>query len=300
MSQISASRRLIIFCLGLMLSSTISCSGGGGGDGSGDGNGGGGSGTDSVDVWKVEAGVTVDGCRERISDVNQKFTVSRVGDAVAVDDTLLTLSGVTTGDGFTAVADAPSVSCSRHYEVAFSGETDTTATVNLSVKSVCGANTCENRWSGVATKQNVATQKDEAVFSEEESLNPKVTGANCIPPIADIGYRPSLFECFGNSAVLARGNVRNAYSIVVRRLGQFNDRDPRNPSCGTAECSPYKTQQRIDLAPYRVNCLGASGFDPIFNEVTRISVKYTAAIEDKNDPRQFEQYCLSNKRADLN
>ena len=100
--------------------------------------------------------------------------------------------------------------------------------------------------------------------------------------------------------MLARGFVRSAYSIVVRRIGQFNDRDPRNTGCATNRCSPYKTQQKIELPEYQVNCLGDSGFSDLFSEVTRISVKFTAAVNDSLDPSQFQQYCLAKKKSSLN
>ena len=127
-----------------------------------------------------------------------------------------------------------------------------------------------------------------------------VNGERCIDPIPQVGYRPSLFECNGNAAILLRGNLRNAYSVVVRRLGQFNDRDPNNPGCGTNRCSPYKVQKRIELSEYQVNCLGASGYSSEFDGVTRISIKFAPAVSDPTDPSQFEQYCLVNKKGDLN
>ena len=127
-----------------------------------------------------------------------------------------------------------------------------------------------------------------------------ITGENCVPAVPEVGYRPSLYECNGNAAVLLRGDFRGAYSVVVRRQGQFNDRDPKNPSCGTNRCSPYKTQKRIELPDYQVNCLGGSGYSPEYAEVTRISIKFTALITDADNPNQFQQYCIPNTTNDLN
>ncbi len=135
-------------------------------------------------------------------------------------------------------------------------------------------------------------------FAPTESF--AVNGENCIPPIPQVGYRPSLYECNGNAAVLLRDQLRNNYSVVVRRNGQFNDRDPKNPSCGTNRCSPYKTQKRIELPEYQVNCLGGSGYSAEFSDVRRISIKFEALVTNPKDPNQFEQYCLDNKQADLN
>ena len=127
-----------------------------------------------------------------------------------------------------------------------------------------------------------------------------VNGERCVPATSDVGYRPSLFECNGNAAILLRGKLRNNYSVVVRTIGQFNDRDPKNPSCGTNRCSPYKTQKRIELPEYQVNCLGDSGFSDYFNTVTRISIKFTALVSNPTDSSQFEQYCLDDKQSALN
>ena len=127
-----------------------------------------------------------------------------------------------------------------------------------------------------------------------------VNGENCVPPVGNVGYRPSLFECNGNAAVLFRGGLRNNYSVVVRANGQFNDRDPANPSCGTNRCSPYKTQKRIELPEYQVNCLGDSGYSGNFARVKRISVKFTAAVTNPRDEGQFQQYCLDDVTRILN
>ena len=128
-----------------------------------------------------------------------------------------------------------------------------------------------------------------------------VTGEACIAPVpAEIGYRPSLFECNGNAAVLLRGSYRNAYSVVVRRNGQFNDRDPNNTSCSSARCSPYKVQKKIELPEYQVNCLGGSGYSDEYKDVKRISIKFQADVTNGKDETQFNQWCLDNKQADLN
>ena len=127
-----------------------------------------------------------------------------------------------------------------------------------------------------------------------------VNGENCVRPVSDVGYRPSLFECNGNAAVLFRNNLRNNYSVVVRANGQFNDRDPANTSCGSNRCSPYKTQKRIELPEYQVNCLGDSGFSGNFARVRRISVKFGALVTNPRDENQFQQYCLDDVTKSFN
>ena len=128
----------------------------------------------------------------------------------------------------------------------------------------------------------------------------KVTGENCVAPVPEVGYRPSLYECNGNAAILLRGSFRNAYSVVLRRRGQYNDRDPHNVGCGTNRCSPYKVQKKIELSEYQVNCLGGSGYSELIQLSTRISVKFTAKVTNSLDPNQFQQYCLASTETDLN
>jgi len=128
----------------------------------------------------------------------------------------------------------------------------------------------------------------------------KVSGSDCVPPVPEVGYRPSLFECNGNAAILLRGSFRSAYSVVVRRDGQFNDRDPLNPSCATNRCSPFKVQKRIELPEYEVNCLGETGYSDNYTQVNRISIKFRADISNALDPSQFQQYCLNSRTSDLN
>ena len=127
-----------------------------------------------------------------------------------------------------------------------------------------------------------------------------VTGNDCVPLVPEIGYRPSLFECNGNAAILMRGDMRKAYSVVLRWVGAYNDRDPNNVSCATNRCSPFKVQKRIELPEYQVNCLGASGYSDYLRMATRISVKFTAAVTNSLDPSQFQQYCLDTKTKSLN
>ena len=141
-------------------------------------------------------------------------------------------------------------------------------------------------------------------FSQEASdistVDTRVSGELCVPIVPQVGYRPSVFECNGNAAILLRGDFRNAYSVVLRARGQYNDRDPNNTSCSSARCSPYKVQKRIELPEYEVNCLGGSGYSDLVARATRISIKFTADIHNSLDPSQFQQYCLPNTRAAVN
>ena len=128
-----------------------------------------------------------------------------------------------------------------------------------------------------------------------------VSGDGCVPATPDIGYRPSLFECNGNAAVILRNGFRDAYSVVVRRFNaQYNDRDPDNTGCSTNECSPYKTQEIQEYPEYQVRCLGGSGYSDKYTTVTRISVKFTAVVTNSRDTSQFQQYCIPNVESPFN
>jgi hypothetical protein len=144
----------------------------------------------------------------------------------------------------------------------------------------------------------VSLSKD-ALAQERISVGPD-GGDNCInPPPAEIGYRPSLFECNGNAAILLRGRFRNIYSVVLRRNGAKNDRDRFNPGCALAKCSPFKVQKTIELPDQEVNCLGDTGFGTEIGLANRISIKFRADITNANDHSQFEQYCLLEKQNSL-
>lgn len=133
-----------------------------------------------------------------------------------------------------------------------------------------------------------------------ESVGPD-KGDYCISPVPpEIGYRPSLFECNGNAAILLRGDVRKAYSVVLRRNGFRNDRGRENPECSLASCSPFKVQKRIELPAYRVNCLGDNGFGVELGLANRIAIKFQAAVSNARDPEQYQQYCLKTKKSSIN
>lgn len=247
------------------------------------GGGGGGGSSVSGSQLLVEANVSRDTCNERLAPVRQVFTFSDG----AADTGILTIPTVEVDGATTGGFEETSGECTRRYSVEFRDQL-----VTLLSQTTCPTSACETEWRGTAS---------EVVVAAPNALETKISGENCNPNIpSTVAYRPSAFECNGNSAILMGANQRNNHSVVVRRNGQFNDRDPNNPTCSTNRCSPYKTQKRIELPQYQVNCLGASGFSPEFSSVLRMSIKYTAQITNKNDTGQFEQYCLNNVQADLN
>ena len=276
------------------------CGGGGGGGSSSGGGGVGGT------TYRVQAAVQSDSCGERLAPVNQLFTI----DGNTVDTSLVTLTGESVGGGVHTTFTETNGDCTRTYEATLTDISSASLNAELLARTQCGSSTCETRWRGIGTAENsrdlleselAAAEEGAADELEADGLDPRVRGENCNPNVPPtVHFRPSLFECNGNSAVLLEGSLRNNYSVVVRRDGQYNDRDPNNPTCGTNRCSPYKTQKRMELTQYQVNCLGDSGFSAYYQPVNRISIKFTASVTNANDTRQFEQYCLPSTTTSLN
>ena len=135
-----------------------SCSSGGGSDsGSNDDNSNGGnsgSNSNKTAKWEVVAGISQDGCGERIDDVNQTFTVVDTGNGILVNSGLIDIAGLETSDGFTVGFQEANGSCSRSYSAEFSNVSSSSATVNLSATSNCNGSVCVNKWTGTATKVN--------------------------------------------------------------------------------------------------------------------------------------------------
>ena len=255
--------------------------------------GGGGGGTDTAlsqgpgKTYRVRAAVASSTCSERKAAVNQLFTISDG----QINTSLLSIP-TTQVDGQTVGAfSETNGDCVRDYEVKLSDAGSDSVAAILTSRSTCSGAVCETVWQGTGSPEQ----------SKDLEFEDKVRGEACNSNISsNVGYRPSLFECNGCAAVLMSGSFRSNYSVVVRRDGQYNDRDPNNPTCGTNACSPYKTQKRIELPAYQVNCLGDSGFSPDYVPVNRISIKFGGLVTNPNDANQFEQFCLANTRESLN
>ncbi len=259
----------------------------------GGGSGGSDSASQSGNVWLVEANVSADGCGDRISAVKQEFTISTDGDMALVDTSINTVQGAFDGQNIVAGYSEGFGDCVRNHSVDFRNINGDTAEVFMVSQVSCEDGTnCVNNWTGTAQRTAASKINQNTEF--------KVRGEDCLQPITQVGYRPSVFECNGAAAVLLRENQRNNYSVVVRRNGEFNDRDPNNPTCGTNECSPYKTQKKMELPEYQVNCMGDSGYSASYDPVLRLSIKFIALVTNANDPNQFEQYCINNVEASFN
>jgi hypothetical protein len=273
-------------------SSIFGCGGGGGGGGTG-GSSEGSAGT----VYRVSAPVTFDNCGERIAAVSQEFTFVETNGQRAIDTTVTVVPVTESGEGTTFSYSEQNGSCVRTYTGIFKDLSETGANVSLKSETKCADTTCRSEWEGTAT---VGSQQN------REGLNnqtPRVSGERCVPPTDDLFYRPSAFECNGNAFVgMITDRFRRAYSVVLRANGFRNDRDPNNPECGLAECSPYKTQKVIELPQHQIRCLGDNGFTALMRRAQRISIKFIATLTeaDKQDPLKFEQYCLADTSGYLN
>jgi hypothetical protein len=271
-------------------SSLFGCGGGG--------DGGGGSSEASVGtVYRVSAPVTFDNCGERIASVTQEFTFVEANGQRAIDTTVNIVPVIESGEDTTFSYSEQNGACVRTYTGTFKNLSGTGANVFLKSESKCGATTCRSEWEGTAT---VGSQQNRVTANDDSS---KVSGERCIPPTDDLYYRPSAFECNGNAFVgMISDRFRRAFSVVLRANGFRNDRDPNNPECGLAECSPYKTQKVIELPQHQIRCLGDNGFTALMRRAQRISIKFIAALTeaDKQDTLKFEQYCLADTSGYLN
>lgn len=249
--------------------------------------------SDGARILHVRAPVSSDSCNERISSVDQQFVVNTGASGATIDTSLVTVPAVVSNDTVTAKFSDTNGECTRTYSIQFDAVSGSTTTATLAFESTCGSRTCKSTWEGPVSEDTTlrSLQDTETLRASESVCNPNVP--------QDVHYRPSLFECSGNAAVLMSGNQRHNYSIVLRRNGQANDRDPKNIGCSDARCSPYKTQRKMEIPAYQVNCLGDNGFSEYFTLPNRISIKYTAKITNVNDPHQFEQYCLNSRERNL-
>jgi hypothetical protein len=282
----------ILFSLVAALILTSCGGGGGGGTGSFPGGGGG-------DAWLIQAAISQNGCGDRIAPVNQEMIIQTSGATSKVDTSIAIATGTNEGGNIVAGYAEAYSGCTRTHTIDIKGLNGGNPEVFLVSETSCddGQN-CVNNWTGTATRLRNRDLQTE-VTSEDEG-GEKISGESCRPATPEVGYRPSVFECNGAAAVLMRSPLRNNYSVVVRRNGQFNDRDPNNPTCGTNRCSPYKTQKKMELVDYQVNCMGDSGFSPLYDPILRISVKFQALVTNPADTHQFEQYCIPNVEASFN
>ena len=120
----------------LLLLSFTACGSGGGGGGSDSGS------PDPVDSsaggkWRVSAEIALDGCGDRISDVNQTFAVTENGGALRVNTGIVRIAGTKTDSGFTTGFSETNGTCHRRYTADFAYTSDTTATVELVSNSNC-------------------------------------------------------------------------------------------------------------------------------------------------------------------
>ena len=131
----------------LSVSALCACGGGGGGDDTTSGTGGA-SGDVSGSQWVVDASITKDGCGERISSVHQIFTIN--GDTV--DTSLRSVPAQSSGDTVTFEYQTASGTCNRTFHGELTGLSGSTGNVTLTKTATCDGQTCENSWSGTATR----------------------------------------------------------------------------------------------------------------------------------------------------
>lgn len=135
----------------------------------------------------------------------------------------------------------------------------------------------------------------------------------CAPDVPSyVRYRPAVVECNGNAAAILSGPLLDAFSVVVRDT-QNRDRWPAAGSgfggCSASladsdsppnRCSAFKVQSKFPAGGGTavVYCFGASGYDPLFSDAARLTVKITNDPTGNDD--QLERYCLFGPTVPLN
>ena len=133
--------------LGFILVTFASCGGGGGGSDTT-----GGSDFTEGRSFQVEALVSSETCGERISNVNQPFSVIDEGTSVLVDTSLVKIRGPKVGEGFSAEFSESNGDCVRNYRIEFAELSGIETPVILTTEATCGDVTCGSQWQGVANE----------------------------------------------------------------------------------------------------------------------------------------------------
>lgn len=125
-----------------------------------------------------------------------------------------------------------------------------------------------------------------------------------------VRYRPAVEECNGNAAAILDGKYEDIFSIVVRD-SQNRDRWPASGFNGCSaslansesppnSCSAFKVQDRFAIGggAAQIHCFGASGYDPLFSDVVRLTAKLEDSPNSNDDP--LERFCLYSHDEPLN
>ncbi len=138
----------------------------------------------------------------------------RVSGWLELDTSLFTVPMSSDGGTISAFYSDTNGECKRDYTVTLDGADGPTGQAQLTSRTVCGSVSCETRWVVTFSETNEPKVASSVLKVRGESCNPVV------PPT--VGYRPSAYECNGAAAVLLAGDLRDNYSVVVRRNGKFN------------------------------------------------------------------------------
>jgi hypothetical protein len=127
-----------------------------------------------------------------------------------------------------------------------------------------------------------------------------------------VQYRPSVRECGGNAAIILSGKkYMSIYSVVVRDWENKDRWPPQGANgctsyetnvLGLNKCSVFKVQQILsaenEVRDAEVHCLGASGYSPLFNRVSRMTAKFKDIPNSTADP--LARWCLAGPSKPLN
>ena len=126
-----------------------------------------------------------------------------------------------------------------------------------------------------------------------------------------VQYRPSVKECNGNAAIILSGRYANSFSVVVRDTENrdrwpatgANGCTPAQVNKGEGRCSVFKVQGKRHAflastgGTATVNCLGASGYSPLFRNVVRMTIKVNAVA---GGGAPVDRLCLAGPTNPLN
>jgi len=116
---------------------------------------------------------------------------------------------------------------------------------------------------------------------------------------AELQYRPELAVCGGKAAVILRGSLRKAFSVVMRDRANrdryakpgYNGCTPADVAQGLARCSYYKVAKTFRTAKATTFCFPFSGLSNQLSKATRLTIKLKDVPNATTDPLQ--RVCLA-------
>lgn len=172
-------------------------------------------------------------------------------------------------------------------------------------------NSLKRVWSAeeiIAERQHLVKPRKKLKYCSGSRFKPCVCPSNVTKAVQ---YRPAVRECGGKAAIILSGDYLTAFSAVVRDT-ENRDRWPAQGANGCSsferdvlglnKCSVFKVQKILDIenedGDAEIHCLGASGYSPLFRDVSRITIKLRDVVGSNQDP--LVRLCLAGNEQPLN